>query len=454
MRPLGRVSVRGATKVAGLVVVALLATAGCAATGNETNDPLQPPPGTVRLYGVDGNMLNSVGALVKDFPDGLDGMKGTAPFTRLPRVFQERLRGVDPGLNDDLYAAETYDAVIISGLAAQIARSNRPKDIAAQINGVTTGGTTCESAAQCLDLIADGKDIAYRGISLRLGGFTDVGEPSASTYGIFRFTKKNTLASNLTEFVPAGDPAAESQKRPPAAGQPHQGALKIGALLPKSGQLAGAGPPMFAGAKLAVQELNAAGGVLGHNIEYTEADDGTHPDVAKTNAKKLINEGVHVIIGASGSGISAAILPTVVDAGVILFSPCNTAAALTDVDDKGLYFRTAPPDGLQARALTDIVMRDGVRRVYVIARNDAYGKPFLEAVRDNLIEAGISADNIKTVLYDAEEPNFADPDKPNFIDVGADVKDYAPDGVVVIGYEESADALKSIMLAGLKSRVI
>ena len=65
----------------------------------------------------------------------------------------------------------------------------------------------------------------------------------------------------------------------------------------------------------------------------------------------------------------------------MLFSPCNTAAELSTVDDKGLYFRTAPPDGLQAAALTDIIMRDGVRRVAIVAREDAYGQGLMDAVQ-------------------------------------------------------------------------
>ncbi|HEX6873693.1 MAG TPA: ABC transporter substrate-binding protein [Micromonosporaceae bacterium] len=428
-----------------LAVVATLA-AGCGKSAEPLTDPLKPQPDTVRLYGVDGNMLNSVGALVKDFPQGLNGMKGTAPFTRLPQTFKDRLRTVNPKLVDDLYAGESYDAVVISALAAAIAKTTTPSAIAAQINGVTTGGVACDGPKACLALIAAGKDIAYKGVSLSVGGFTDAGEPSASTYGIFRFAAQNTLAENLTEFVPAGDPQTASQQRPPTPGRSAGGqALKIGALLPKSGQLAGAGPPMFAGAALAVRELNAAGGVLGRPIDYLEADDGTDSAKAEAAAKQLISKGVHVIIGAGGSGISKAILPTVVQAGVILFSPCNTAAELTNVDDSGLYFRTAPPDGLQAQALTDIIMRDGVRRVFMIARDDAYGRPFLDAIRENLLGAGLVAGDIKATLYGTEGT-------PDFSDLGAEVKEFAPDGVVIIGYDESADALSALLKAGLKSR--
>ena len=95
-----------------------------------------------------------------------------APLTRLSETFRSRLRSIDSGLKDDLYAGETYDAVVISALAAQVARTTSPRAIAGQINGVTTGGQVCESTAECFSLVAQGKDIAYKGISLRLGGFS------------------------------------------------------------------------------------------------------------------------------------------------------------------------------------------------------------------------------------------------------------------------------------------
>ena len=62
-------------------------------------------------------------------------------------------------------------------------RTNKPSDICSDIlakelvDQLKAGGTTCETAKACFDLVADGKDIAYKGVSLRLGGFTDVGEP-------------------------------------------------------------------------------------------------------------------------------------------------------------------------------------------------------------------------------------------------------------------------------------
>ena len=435
------------TSAATVTAVALLLASGCAKEPAPVDDPLAGPAGSVRLYGSDGNMLNAVGERLKDYPDGLRGMKGTAPFTRLSRTFRDRLRTVDAKLKDDLYAGESYDAVAIAALAAQIAGSTRSRAIAAQINGVTTGGTACDTLTGCLRLARDGRDIAYKGISLRLGGFTDAGEPAAGTYGVLRFELGNKLDENETEFVPAGDPTQASKRPPPSPGPPANGEapLRIGALLPHTGSLSSAGPPMFAGAQLAVRELNAAGGVLGRDVQWFDGDDGTDAEKAKATVQRLITAGVQVIVGAGASGITKAVLPLAVRAGVVLFSPCNTAAELTRAADDGLYFRTAPPDGLQATALTDIIMRDGVRKLAIVARDDAYGKGLMDSVRERLLQAGLATGDIKTVPYDSEQPDFSG--------LGSDIKSFAPDGVLVIGFDESAEAIGSLLKAGMSSRV-
>jgi hypothetical protein len=410
-----------------LAVPAML-VAGCGPTADDAGAVTK-----LRYYGTDGNMSNTFGDSFAGDPAAIDGMTGTTPLTPLTVDFVDKLRAVDPKLRDYNYAGESYDAVVISALAAQLAGTTAPAAVAAQINGVTTGGSRCESPKACLKLIAQGRDIAYHGVS-QLAGFTDAGEPAAGSYGTLRFGSNHTIEDGRTEYVPAGDVAGATAKNPPAPGDPQQDQLVIGALLPQSGSLAIMGPPMFAGAELGIQDVNAAGGVLGSPVKWIVGDDGTSEAVAKKTVGRLIGEGVHVIIGAGASGISSAVLPQVVKAGVILFSPCNTAAALTTVDDKGLYFRTAPADGLQAKALTDIIMRDGSRRVFVVARDDEYGQGLEEGVTANLRAAGV--DDVASFTYDV--------DAPSFDGLAQRVRDFKADAVLLVGFEESADAIKAI----------
>jgi ABC-type branched-subunit amino acid transport system substrate-binding protein len=429
-----------------VAALAVLSVAACSGETTGPTDPFARQPGQVYFYGTDGNMLNGVGALVSpDHPNAMAGMKGTTPLTPLSASFIERLRTIDPGLRDYSYAGESYDAVVISALAAQTAGSTNPRAIAAQINGVTVGGTPCDTVADCFALLKQGKDIAYRGITLGLGGFTDAGEPSASTYGVLRFSTGNQLDIRQTQYVPTGD-AGNAAKTPPPA--PTSGGssdpLRIGALMPHTGALASAGPPLFAAALLAVKEINAAGGVLGRQVQWFDGDDYTDPEKAVQTANRLITENkVQVIIGAGASSISLAVLPTVMAAGVILFSPSNTSAELTTVDDQGLYFRTAPPDGLQAAALTDVIMRDGVRRLSIIARDDSYGKGLAESVKSALVAAGLSVDDVQTLLYN--------PDTSDFTVISGNARSFDPDGVLLVAFDETANIFDALLRDGFRS---
>ena len=93
------------------------------------------------IYLVDGNIGNA--PLGEEFSDPgvLVGVKGTLPTAELTEDFRGRLLETDPGLEDFSYGPETYDAVIITALAAEVAGTDDPEAIAANINGVTREGT-------------------------------------------------------------------------------------------------------------------------------------------------------------------------------------------------------------------------------------------------------------------------------------------------------------------------
>jgi ABC-type branched-subunit amino acid transport system substrate-binding protein len=440
------------SRVAALAACAtiLLATSACGDDKAEEGSAQQ-----VRLYGTDGNMLNSYPAELKERADLVDGMKGTTPLTPLPEDFKGRLRSVNPALTDYLYTAETYDAIVIGVLAAQLAGSTDPAAIAKQIVGVTNNGQRCEDPARCLTLARAGQDIEYRGVSLTRAGFTDKGEPATASYATLTFGGQQ-LDDGKTEFVGAGAESAASTKTPPKGKKPHSGdaddqkPLVVGGLLPKTGDLAFAYPPMAAAATLAIQEINAAGGVLGKPVTWKDGDDGTNPAVAKATVAKHVADGVSIIIGAGASGISRAVLPDVVKAGKILFSPSNTDASLTDVEDKGLYFRTAPPDSLQGRALADVVLRDGSQKIVIVARKDSYGEGLQGTVRDELEKAGIAGDQLKLLTYDPPADAKAPP--VNFTGGAKEIKQFGADAVLIIGFGESAQVIRALADSGVEIR--
>ena len=349
-------------------VVALVA--GCG--GDEAPALEDDLPTVVRLYGTDGTMHTAFSENFSD-PSILSGMKGTAPLTNLSPVFTNRLLDIDPSLEGFNYAGETYDAVVISALAAELAGTPDPEKVRRYIKGVTAGGEPCDTVAACLKLAREGKDLQYRGVVLRQGGFTEDGEPAVATYGTQHFGPDGRIDPGKTEFVGAGDASATTTETPPKPGPRPTSRpwdvepLRIGGLLPKTGDLSYTYPPLRAGALLAVADINEAGGVFGVDVEWIEGDDGTRPEVAKETVADHIEAGVHVIIGAAASTVTAAVLPDVVAAKRILFSPASTAHDLMTLDHDGYLFRTAPSDLLQGAALADMIMRDGVAKVAMIS---------------------------------------------------------------------------------------
>jgi len=226
-----------------------------------------------------------------------------------------------------------------------------------------------------------------------------------------------------------------------AGGGESDGVLKIGSLLPETGDLAFLGPPEFAGVELAIEDVNAAGGVLDADVEYSQGDSGdTNTDIANQTTDRLLAEGVDAIVGAASSGVSFTVIDKITGANVIQFSPANTSPDFTDYDDNGLYFRTAPSDVLQGQVLSDLIVADGNATVAIMARQDPYGEGLLRYTAEPLAEAGAEVVNDGGIVYDPAAENF---DAEVQEVVAAD-----PDAFVMIGFEESAQILTSLFEAG------
>jgi len=220
------------------------------------------------------------------------------------------------------------------------------------------------------------------------------------------------------------------------------GPLKIGTLLPETGSLAFLGPPEIAGANVAVAEVNEAGGVLEQPVELVAGDSGdTTTDTANTTVDRQLAQGVDVIVGAASSAVSLKVIDKIVSAGVVMFSPANTSDEFVCYPDKGLYFRTAPTDVLQAQALAQLITQDGAQRVAILALNDPYGTGLASNTVKDLETAGIASDQITKIIYDPNAQSFnAEVDQ---------IKEFGPDAVAVIGFEESAKIITRMHEVGI-----
>jgi branched-chain amino acid transport system substrate-binding protein len=239
-----------------------------------------------------------------------------------------------------------------------------------------------------------------------------------------------------TQGPASGSPAAKKCEpaQAKASGRPSTAPLKIGTLLPETGSLSFLGPPEFAAVDVAIKEINAAGGVLGNpvvNIRGDSGDDKT--DTANQTVDRELGQGAQVVIGAAASGVTKLVIDKITGAGVVEFSPANTSDEFTCWPDKGLYFRTAPPDKLQAQAVAALIAGDGAQRISILARNDPYGSGLANNTVDNLRQAGIPQNQIQKIIYDPNATSYN-----TEID---DVRQFNPDAIAVIGFDESKKIL-------------
>ncbi|MCU1517085.1 MAG: braC [Pseudarthrobacter sp.] len=218
--------------------------------------------------------------------------------------------------------------------------------------------------------------------------------------------------------------------------------LKIGSLLPTTGNLAFLGPPEIAGVEFAKKEINAAGGVLGLPIEVTHRDSGdTKTDIATQSTTALLGMGVNAIVGAASSSVSKTVINQITGAGVVHFSPANTSPDFTTWDDKGLYWRTAPSDVLQGKVLGNYMATCGAQTVGMIVLNDAYGTGLAKNVRAAFEAAGGQV--VAEELYNTGDTQFS-----SQIDKVVAAK---PDAVVLISFDEAKSILPLMTGKGVKS---
>ncbi|MEU6717326.1 ABC transporter substrate-binding protein [Nonomuraea sp. NPDC046802] len=218
------------------------------------------------------------------------------------------------------------------------------------------------------------------------------------------------------------------------------GVLRLGVLVPWSGGLQFFNRPMAAGVRLAVNEINAAGGVFGRDVSEVETDSGdSTTDLHLQALSMLISGGSDVVIGPITSSMSLELIDQIKSAGVAQISPTATADQLTDADDDGLYFRTVAPDSIQGDVLAKLIAADGGRRVGVLALDDPYGTGLSERIRRSLENRGIT--DLHTETYDTFDTSYTTEVE--------NIKDSAPDTIVVVGRTETAAIARELVKQGL-----
>jgi len=203
--------------------------------------------------------------------------------------------------------------------------------------------------------------------------------------------------------------------------------IKVGIILGFTGPIESLTPAMRDSAKLAFQEASDSGALLGGETITVLEGDSTCVDsaAAQSAAEGQISQGVAAIMGADCSGVTGAIASNVaVPNGVVMISPSATSPGLTTLDDKGLFFRTAPSDARGGQILADITKDRGIKSVAITYTNNDYGKGLAD-----VYAAAVKAHGISVTAVAAHEDGKADYSS----EVGV-LASAGGDAVAVIGY--------------------
>ena len=159
--------------------------------------------------------------------------------------------------------------------------------------------------------------------------------------------------------------------------------IKVGVILGFTGPIESLTPGMAASAELALKEVSDSGKLLGGKSIMAVRADSTCVDSAAATAaaeRLITSDSVAAIMGADCSGVTTSIANnTAVPNGVVMVSPSATSPALSTIEDKGFFFRTAPSDARQGQVLADVLNSRGISNVAVTYTNNDYGKGLAES---------------------------------------------------------------------------
>lgn len=182
------------------------------------------------------------------------------------------------------------------------------------------------------------------------------------------------LAGCLAVSLTACGGTKEESAAPAESGDSASGGpILLGTISPNTGNLAAYGTAIMNGVNLAVEEINAAGGVLGSQIQVINADDQGDPTECMNAFNSLVSQGVGLIIGSVTSSCTSAITDSANEEEVVLTSPSSTADSITTEDD--YVFRACYADSFQGAIAAAYAKQAGYAKVGVVyCAADTYSK--------------------------------------------------------------------------------
>ena len=206
--------------------------------------------------------------------------------------------------------------------------------------------------------------------------------------------------------------------------------IGVGVVIPFSGDLSDFGQPMLNGLRMAQEDINAAGGPLGREIELFDEDSETNSTAGVNAANSLVNtQNVSGLIGAVSSGVTISIAQSVTIPNEILhITSASSSPTISTLDDDDLVFRTRTNDRFIAQVMAQIIEDDGADSAAVLYINNDFG-----AALADTFEETFGGTTTATVGYESGQSSYQQALSELYAD--------DPEFIAYAGYPESGTTI-------------
>ncbi len=176
---------------------------------------------------------------------------------------------------------------------------------------------------------------------------------------------------------------------------PAQAQIRLGVAGPITGPNASFGAQLRQGVEQAVEDINAAGGILGQRIQLSVGDDVSDPRQGVNVANKFVGDGIKFVVGHFNSGVSIPSSEVYAENGIVAITPASTNPRYTE---RGLWnvFRTCGRDDQQGAVAGAYLARQFAgKRVAIVHDKTTYGKGLADETQKAMNAAGL-----KEVIYE------------------------------------------------------
>lgn len=222
------------------------------------------------------------------------------------------------------------------------------------------------------------------------------------------------------------------------------GPIKLGTLTPLTGAGGPYGPVMASTVKAVIDEVNAAGGVLGRQLALVSEDDQTNPEAGVRAARKLIDvDKVSAIMGTWASSVTTAVAPLCWESKTVL-ATVSGADSITALPHQGYLIRTQPNTTLQGRKFGEFAIEQGAKKVFFLTPQTPFAQSQLASMKAAVEKAGGKVDSL---IYDDKKPSLR-----TEVDTALRA---SPDMIVLGGYTpDTTVLLKDLFRASYKGKLL